>query len=53
MSVQNFNDLYSHFGHELIIAKYMNENFEPINAAIECFDCSEVLLDYDSEKVSA
>lgn len=55
MSVQNFTDLLQHYGHEVVIAKYEvvqnqktdNKN-EVQNVAIECVDCSDVLLDFDS-----
>jgi hypothetical protein len=49
MSVQNFNDLNEHYGHELVVRHYQDTLGNPINVAIECEDCHEVLLDYDKE----
>jgi hypothetical protein len=46
MSVQNYNDLVEHLGHNLTVALYGNG----INATIECVDCYDILLDYDRER---
>jgi hypothetical protein len=46
MSVSSFNDLKHHFGHNIVTALYgPKEN--PVNVAIECETCNEVLLDFD------
>lgn len=45
MSVQNYNDLSTHFGHNLTVALYG----EGDNVAIECEECFEVLLDFDKD----
>lgn len=45
MSAQNYSDLAVHFGHSLTVALYG----EGDNVAIECEECSEVLLDFDNE----
>ena len=45
MSAQNYSDLAVHFGHSLTVALYG----EGDNIAIECEECSEVLLDFDNE----
>jgi hypothetical protein len=45
MSAQNYGDLAVHFGHDLTVALYG----EGDNIAIECEECSEVLLDFDNE----
>lgn len=47
--INNFNDLYKHYGHEVVVARYEDTTNEPINVAIECIDCYEVLIDYDRE----
>jgi hypothetical protein len=39
-----YTELMAHFGHRIELANYANEN-----VAIECLECSEVLLDYDKE----
>jgi hypothetical protein len=44
MSAQNYGDLAVHFGHDLTVALYGDRN----NIAIECEECSEVLLDFDN-----
>jgi hypothetical protein len=48
MSVQTFTDLVPHIGHKIVVVGYSKE-FQYINAAIECEDCFEVLLDFDKE----
>jgi NAD-dependent SIR2 family protein deacetylase len=45
MSAQNYDELAEHYGHKIVIAIYG----EGVNVAIECENCSEVLLDYDKE----
>ena len=47
MSADNFNELVSHFGHSIVVVTYGQDS--PVNVAIECEDCFEVLLDYDRE----
>ena len=49
MSAQNFDDLYQHYGHTLVLARYTDNEGEVVSVAVECEDCSEVLLDYDNE----
>ena len=51
MSVQTYKDLYMHIGHEIEVASYTDyaDKSIPHNVAIECLDCSEVLLDFDRE----
>ncbi len=46
MSVQNFNDLADHIGHDLNVAVYGKQGE---NIAIECGNCNEVLVDFDRE----
>jgi len=41
----NYTELIAHLGHKIELADYANEN-----VAIECLDCSEVLVDYDNEE---
>jgi hypothetical protein len=42
MSAQNYSDLVAHVGHSVQVVSYAQ-----VNVAVECEDCSEVLLDYD------
>jgi hypothetical protein len=44
MSVQNFQELSYHYGHEIVVALYGQDN-----VTLECNDCHEVLLDFDEE----
>jgi hypothetical protein len=44
MSVDNFQGLFYHYGHQIEVVMYGNTN-----VALECDDCSEVLLDFDEE----
>lgn len=48
MSVQNYTELFYHYGHHIVIAQYSSKS-KPAgeSVAIECEDCSEVLLDYE------
>lgn len=45
MSAQSFADLVEHVGHEVEVVTYGADT--PLNVAIECVDCYEVLLDFD------
>ncbi len=44
MSVLNYEELKAHRGHKIVVVTYGEQN-----AAIECEDCNEVLLDFDKE----
>lgn len=33
-----------HYGHEIVVAQY-SDNATPVNFAVECLDCNEVLFD--------
>jgi hypothetical protein len=46
MSVQNFEELAQHQGHKVEVAVYGDQQ----NSAVECVECSEVLLDFDNEE---
>jgi len=47
MGVMGYGDLISHVGHKVVVVTYGEEGEIPVNVAIECEDCKEVLLDYD------
>jgi DnaJ-class molecular chaperone len=48
MAVHNFDDLYQHFGHNVVVATYGGAgNISPLNVAVECEDCHEVIIDFD------
>ena len=54
MGAINFDDLRRHIGHKIVCVGYgidstENKPYEMVNVAVECEDCNEVLLDYDSE----
>jgi hypothetical protein len=44
MSVQNFEELAQHQGHKVEVVVYGDRQ----NSAVECVECSEVLLDFDN-----
>ena len=46
MSAYNFEELLRHTGHKLECVTYGNP---PVNVAVECVDCYEVLIDFDKE----
>lgn len=47
MSVQTFDELVTHYGHMLVLARYTDLKGEVAAVAVECEDCQEVLIDYD------
>ena len=49
MSVSNFEELSVHVGHDIHCVHYTNED-GPVNVALECWDCNEVLLDFDKDE---
>ena len=52
MSADTFQELNRHYGHKVVVTRYAMAVGDPVNVAIECQDCSEVLLDYDREEDS-
>lgn len=44
MSVQNYEELAQHAGHKVEVVIYGGN----VNSAVECIECSEVLLDFDN-----
>jgi hypothetical protein len=49
MSVDTFTDLYRHKGHKIVVAEYLGQDGKPVNIALECENCYEVLMDYERE----
>lgn len=50
MASTNFNDLMRHADHSVGMQTYADaETGEVVNVAVECFECSEVILDYDND----
>lgn len=39
------NRIAPHFNHNIVIAKYSGLDGEPVNYAVECEDCFEVIVD--------
>lgn len=37
-------EIKEHYGHEIVVAQY-SQNGNPVNYAIECLVCTEVLMD--------
>ena len=50
MSCNNFKELKEHIGHNIVCVSYVNDDLEPINVAIECETCNEVIIDFDNEE---
>jgi hypothetical protein len=42
-----FTELYRHYGHKVVVARYTDEQNQPIAVAVECEECFEVLLNYE------
>lgn len=51
MSVQNFTDLLQHYAHQVVVARYTDNEGKVQNVAIECNDCGDVLLEYGYVRV--
>jgi len=52
MGLVSFDDLMSHYGHCIVVARYGKHGKPPwFNVAIECEDCNEVLVDYESKQI--
>ena len=47
MAVSNYEELQEHIGHKIVCVCYGKEREPPINVAVECETCNEVILDYD------
>lgn len=45
-----FEELNAHWGHNIEVVRYGNENVGTVNVAIECVDCGVVLIDFDREE---
>ena len=43
---QGYEDLKNHIGHEIVCVAYGKID-DPVNMAIECETCNEVLVDFD------
>ena len=49
MGAYDFESLQRHIGHKIVVVEYKKwGNGRTANVAIECEDCSEVLLDFDN-----
>lgn len=46
MAAQNYEELAQHQGHKVEVVIYGGE----ANAAVECVECSEVLMDFDNDE---
>jgi hypothetical protein len=53
MAAHNFTDLIQHEGHNVVVVTYGDHRISeiPLNVAVECEDCGEVILDFDREDV--
>lgn len=38
-------ELERHFNHDIVIARYSGLDDEPVNYAVECETCNEVIID--------
>jgi hypothetical protein len=57
MSANSYEDLKAHIGHKVVVVGYGHKNgihlSDPLNVAIECEDCNEVLLDFNQKDEEA
>jgi DNA-directed RNA polymerase subunit RPC12/RpoP len=49
MSALDYKDLRRHIGHSIVCVGYGEKGRVPVNVAVECEDCSEVLLSLDKD----
>jgi hypothetical protein len=52
MSVNSFEELVYHVGHEVEVVGYGNDEVGTVNAAIQCEECGTILLDYDRPDIA-
>ena len=50
MSVNTYDELRAHIGHKIECVCYGADGEDPDNIALECVDCSEVLVSYDQDE---
>jgi hypothetical protein len=48
MAMSLYQKIVAHRGHEIEVAVYGLED-DPVNAAVECLDCFEVIVDEDRD----
>jgi len=46
--MNGYHDLRKHIGHKVVVVGYGSDGEDPVNVAIECEDCNEVLVDFDA-----
>lgn len=46
----DYKELRRHIGHNVVVVCYGVKQKSPDNVAIECEDCSQVLIDFDNPK---
>jgi hypothetical protein len=49
MSAETYEDLKQHYGHEVVVAQYTDNEGDAAVYAVECNDCDEALLTYERE----
>jgi hypothetical protein len=49
VSARNFDELYRHYGHQVVLANYTDKEGKVLNVSVECEECYEVLMGYDKE----
>jgi hypothetical protein len=53
MSAFDYDSLRAHIGHKIECVCYGKDKQDPHNAAVECVDCGEVLLNFNHPDVEA
>ena len=51
-TMSEFDDLYKHYGHEVVVAQYTGTDGEAVAVAVECNDCNEVIINHDKEGIT-
>lgn len=46
MAAHSYSDLKQHIGHRIVCVGYGPKK-DPVNVAVECETCSEVLMDFE------
>ena len=49
MSVNSYEDLAYHVGHDIVIDAWGGSKLDPANVSVTCNTCNEILFDFDRE----
>lgn len=53
MNINNYDDLFRHYGHQIVVVTYGDKTTDidkHVNVSLECETCNEVLIDFNKEE---